>query len=474
LTKSAEHFFERYPDSPHLRRIEGTTEKILEVLEASGDPWNVPAVREVIESITAGALPLPLLTGVSGKPYCELVVKRGTGWAVGESRDPNVRERERSAAVASIGHSVVIETSAVFGAMSTERPLDSLVGLFATTVAAQASVEDAIRGASQLSLRSTSSMRWDSISGKGVLDETTPEQADRWAHDAEEIERALRASAPKVPTERAHEVAKFPLILQPVQLAMELGLPLYSDDVALRLLAASEGVPAFGTTSLLAAAEEHQLLDAEQVAEATDGLRRNLYADLDWSTEDLMRIAEQEGLQPTAGASGALARPAFWSDPIGASDSYRSLLGRLAETQAEPGVLAGWHAAATLGFLGALNPVARSRAAGGLLAAAFFVFGMQPAALPPLLNGARNGASARGAEDPLPDFCRVLIKALSGTFGEAQGGRMYVDMMQQLTPEDRAVALRGLLNREQPEAESRDSDGPGRRLAPQASVPDRS
>jgi hypothetical protein len=313
------------------------------------------------------------------------------------------------------------------------------------------SVEDAIRSTSELALRSTSSIRWDSLRGTPVLDERSPEEADRWARDSEAIERALRTSTSKVPAGRADEVAQFPLILRPVQLAKELGLALYSDDVAIRLLAASEGVPAFGTASLLAAAEEQHLLDEEDVAAATDTLRRNRYADLDWSTEDLLRVADQEGFQPTGGASGALARPGFWADPIAASDSYRSLLARLGGLDAALGVIEGWQAAATFGFIGSLAPVARSRAAGALLAAAFLVFGLGPAALPPLLSGARQGASARGAGDVLPDFCRALSNALSGLFGEAQGGRMYVGMMQQLTPEDRTVALRELFTRKEPE-----------------------
>jgi hypothetical protein len=452
LTRASENFFERYPESGYLMRIEGTPEKIIEFLEASGDPWHIPAVQEVVDKIGAGALPLPLLTAVSNKPYAELLVKRGVGWIVGESRDRDVRQRERRTALESVGHSVVLETSAVCGVMLTELSMDDLLGLFPQTIAAQASTEDAIRGASTLALRSTSSMRWDSLRGSLVLDESTSEDADRWASEAQQIERALRGSTSKVPVGRLDDVAKSPLVLQPVQLAKELGLALYSDDVAIRMLAASEGVPAFGTVSILAAAQEHGFLDAEQVAAGMDALRRNRYCDLDWATEDLLRIAETEGFAPQGGAAGALARPVFWSDPIEASDSYRSLLIRMAEARIAPGALGGWQAAATFGFLGSLDPILRGKAAGLLLAAGFLALGLQPAALPPLLDGARQGAGAREAGDPVPDFCRRLANALSSQFGEAQGGGIYVEMMQQLDPEDKAVALRELITRKEPEA----------------------
>lgn len=461
LSKASENFFERYPDSSFLRRIEGTPEKIIEFLEASGDPWSVPAVREVVERIGAGALPLPLLADVANKPYAELLVKRGIGWTVGESRDPGVQERERATAVAAIGHSVVLETSAVYGAMITGLPLDTLLGLFPQTVVAQIGIEDAIRSARDLALRSTSSLRWDFSIGSAVLDETTPDEADRWAREADEIERVLRVSTSKVPVGRGDAVSKAPLILQPVQLAKELGLALYSDDVALRLLAASEGVPAFGTASLLGAAEGHQLLEATQLAEATDSLRRKRYADLDWGTEDLLRIAEQEEFQPIGGASGALARPSFWADPAKATSLYRSVLDRLAELKAAPEVLEGWHAAATSGFLGFCDPAVRRNAAGGLLAVAFLTFGLQPAVLPYLLNGTRQGSRSRGVEDPFPDFCRGLADELSILFGETQGGRMYVHVMQQLTMEDRAVALRELLTRKGSQANGGDLDEAG-------------
>ena len=257
LTKASDNFFERHPDSDYLKRIEATPEKILEMLEAAGDPWNAPAVQDVIERIRNGALPLSLLSEFAKKPYSELLVKRGIGWIVGESIDPAVRDQERAAAIKAVGHPVVVETSAVVGAMAAGLSPNDLLGLFPQVMVAQVTVEDAIRGASDLALRSTSSMHWDSLQGKGVLEERTAEEADQWASDAEALEKTLRAATSRVPAGRVDEVARSPLTLDPVQLAKELGIPLYSDDVAMRRLAVSEGVESFGTAGLLVAAQEH-------------------------------------------------------------------------------------------------------------------------------------------------------------------------------------------------------------------------
>lgn len=449
LAKASANFFDRYPDSDYLKRIEGTPERILEMLEAAGDPWNTPEVQDVVERIRNGTLPLSLLAEFAKKPYSELLVKRGIGWIVGESIDPAVRDRERAAAIQTVGHPVVVETSAVVGAVAAGMSPDDLLGLFPQVMVAQVTVEDSIRGASNLALRSTSSMHWDSLQGKGVLEERTAEEADQWASDAEVVERTLRAATSRVPTERADEVAKSPLTLQPVQLAKELGVPLYSDDVAIRMLAASEGVVSFGTASVLVAAQEHGVLSAEQAAAAVDALRRNRYADLDWPVDDLIRIAEQEGFRPSGGASGALGRPSFWLDPVKVTETYMPLVRRLAQEGLDLRVAGGWQAAATFGFLGALPPAARRRAGGGLLSGAFVGYGLQPEALPHLLGGAREGAIAQGVDDVLPDFCRSLIRLLTGIFGEAQAATMYVEMIQELGPEDRAVAVRELLARKE-------------------------
>ena len=450
LTKTSEDFFETFPDSHYFRRIEGTPEKIIEFLKAQSDPWSIPAVQEVVERIRVGALPLSLLADITSKPYAELVVKGGIGSIVGESTDSAIRERERGIALGSIGHSVVVETSAVYCAMATQLPEGALLRLFPQTVAAQATVEDAIRSARDLALRSTASMRWDSVRESLVLSESSPEEAERWATEAGQAEGTLRTSSPKTNTERLDEVAKMPLILQPIQLAKELNLALYSDDVALRVLAESEGVRAFGTMSLLAAANESELLDDKQVAEATDALRRHFYADLPWTTEDLVRVAKQEELQPTGGAAGALARAAFWSNPVGASASYGSLLIEIRKRDEALDGVGGWQFAATIGVMRACNPNVRPQVAGGILAIAFLALDVRASVLPLPLDGAREGASALGADDPFPHFCRALLDQLAGILGEAEAGRMYVGMMQQLRQEDRAVAMRELLARREP------------------------
>lgn len=445
VVKSSEDFFTQHPDSSHLMRVEASPETMLEMLRAAGDPWNAPEVQELIEQVRRGTLPLSLLAEVSKKPYSELLVKRGIGSIVGESTNLAVRDNEREHATRSIGRPVTVETSAVVGAMATELPLDALFGLFPQIVAAQVSVEDAIRGASNLALRSTTSMYWDSLQGKGVLDERTPDEVDQWARDASVIELTLRGASSRVACDGMVETDTTLLTLQPIRVAKELGLPLYSDDVAIRMLAASEGVPSFGTASLIAASESSGALTPEQAYLAMNALRRNHYADLSWSPEDVERVCEQEGLSPSGGVAGAISRPNFWADPSAATEMYRSILQQLIETGAEPQVVEGWHAAATLGFLGASPPLSRRRVGGGLLAAALLRFGLRSVALPPLLAGARQGAAARGVDDVLPDFCRAIIRALAGVCGEAQGARIFVEMMQQLSPQDRAVAMRELI-----------------------------
>jgi len=440
----SEDFFEKFPDSDYFKRIEGTPDKIIEYLKTQSDPWNIPAIQEVVEKIRVGALPLSLLADITSKPYAELIIKGGIGAIVGGSTSREVRAREHAAALESLGHPVLVETSAVRGARATQIP-DALLNLFPKTLAAQAIVEDAIRSARDLALRSTASMRWDSARESLVLSESSEEDAERWATDAEQIERTLRASTPKKNAERLDEVAKMPLILQPIQVAKELGLALYSDDVALRILAESEGVHAFGTMSLLAAAQESDLIGESQVAAARESLRLNSYVDLDWTREELVRIAKLEGLQPSGGAATALSRGAFWSDPVEASAALGALSVEVGKSEEARSSLEGWLFAATVGVMRACNPNVRPQVAGGVLAIAFLA--LNGNALPALLTGAREGAAALNEHDPFPHFCRALLDQMAGILGEAEAGRVYVGMMQELPPEDRATAMHQLLDR---------------------------
>jgi nucleoside phosphorylase/tetratricopeptide (TPR) repeat protein len=452
FSRVSDAFFERFPNSAFVKRIEATPQSITDAVRALGESRDESALEEVANQVAAGRLPLAFLADTTGKSQVELLVKGGIGGIVGESRDGDVRMRERQAAAHALGRTVVLDASAVHGAILTGFP-DELLGLFPQSTASAASVQDGINASRQLALRSTASMGWDSRACTPVIVEVTTEDADRWAVQASAIESVLRSSRARRPSGGEEVVQQMPLTLEAVQVAKELGLPLYSDDCAVRALAAHEGVETFGTISLLDAAVRSGAVDVEEAKEAMDSLRRASYVDLDWTPDDLVRVAESESLRPTGGVAWALARPAFWT-AVQATRGYGALMARLAESGES---LEGWQNAATYGLLGAVAQSSQVAAAASLLALAFTACALDPSTLPVLLQGARHGASARGVADPLSDFCRGLARQLTRALGEAQGGKLYAEAVKDLAPEDRAIAVRELLIRE----EGRNPSEPG-------------
>jgi len=440
LRATSDLFFVRFPESKILQKFEAKPETLSALLEATA-PRADPKVESVVEQVKNGSLPLALLAGFSGKSYSELLTKRGAGWIVASSSLPEALNDERDAASAALGEAVVLETSAAHVAFLSGIDPTILLACFARVVVSIAGLEDAVLAKRSLGLRSTGFMFWDAASSKPTIQQVEPEVAEEWMSAASRVETIMRNCSLELPQEKSEQDRPLEVILHPIRMAKEAHCALYSDDVAVRLVAAAEGVSAFGTLGLLEAMGLEGHLPESAIAAALDRLRRARVVDLPWTEDDLLRIAEQESWLPNGGAAGALARPAFWADLETALAAFGVLVETVQQQDVDPQALQGWQASATHGFLSTIPAVKRPEASGTLLASAFMRTGLERECLRPLLRGARDAANTLGVGDVLLEFCRVLAAALTETFGEAQGGRLYVHMMQELSAQDRALAL---------------------------------
>jgi hypothetical protein len=107
-----------------------------------------------------------------------------------------------------------------------------------------ASLRDDIYSARALLARhSDMTLGWDPAAGRPTLTGYDPDTVDAWSRDADALQRDLAHLSVQADAPDAEGRAWRAALL----LAKALSAPLWADDNALRALAASEAVPAFGT-----------------------------------------------------------------------------------------------------------------------------------------------------------------------------------------------------------------------------------
>ena len=90
------------------------------------------------------------------------------------------------------------------------------------------------------------------------------------------------------------------------------GIPIFSDDRCVRLNAQREGIPAFGTASLLTALHERDLIGDDQLSEARMSLLRGGAWGLGPTSDEIVALAGEQNWQPNGRWLGALNDPSAW------------------------------------------------------------------------------------------------------------------------------------------------------------------
>jgi len=210
---------------------------------------------------------------------------------------------------------------------------------------------------------SSGTLGWSSAAGGLVMHEPDI------AHQLASLQRLALLEAAMEHTEAARVTAlpAFPesdllrdgAWLAPVQLAKDRGAALWSDDVALRNLARTIGVPAFSTTSVqelravhaldaLATddtADTEQILNARQL-EANTALEHRV-VDLPVTVDDLIDTATAEQF-PADLAHATIGRPAWWTWSTNPWQDLHALLSVVA-ARTDSGTTLQWRVAAMVG-----------------------------------------------------------------------------------------------------------------------------
>lgn len=429
-------FFETWPASQILYRIDASDiQNVVDHLRETLKPSS-RLVEETAQKVQLGLLPYGLLAAVVGRSVAEALVKNAAGCIPSGEPDGSIAAAEDVISAAALDGRVVADASAFLGALRTGLEPSVLTSGFSAVFAATATVDDAFVAADALRLKSTSNMGWNAREDRAQLIEVTADVAEAWAEESERLLSLIKSASLREPKGDRHPKFALEATLAPIRLAKELGVPLWSDERAMRAFARSDGVPAFATFSLLRALVGSGALTEDAQTAAILQMLRNGIVDFEIEPAVVLELAASEGWNGQR-AGIFLSRSTSWTDPATALDLYGK---GLRETVVrEPSLMAQWSFAASVGA--ARRSSSPCTMPPVVLLSGFSAIELQPEHLPNLLAGVRAAASLLQCADPLPAAATLLAASLRKSFGESIAATAFTRLIADLNPEDRATAF---------------------------------
>ncbi len=312
-----------------LTTVDLQASPLAERLRTASTSDHADAVRRLGDQVAGGVLPLGMLATTLREPYGLTLARRILGVRFGSAADGEVHASEVEAAATARGGGVVIDSSVLDLLPDLDAATDALNEFARVAQPVSAKRDLAVSAvAARADTASVGRLSWDAMGERPILRPSDPaqqiavlERANRMLRIAESVEVA--------PVDVADRIVNLDLNddaapwLDPIDLAHQLGLPLWSDDAAQRRLASAFGVATFGTVNLQEAARLQPLkspdVTADEVAriareqeDAVVKLARSGVAEqpvtIDVMIEDIVLNRGEPSL-----VSSALARPAWWA-----------------------------------------------------------------------------------------------------------------------------------------------------------------
>ncbi|WP_431948042.1 PIN domain-containing protein [Micromonospora marina] len=458
LAAESEQFFQRWPDSRHLRRLQAADldqlrTAMIAMMRHTSDQqllW-----RRLAHGLARGHLPLAVLAAAAGRSYAEICLRRGDGVLPAHVPDRSEFTACVKAAQAAEDHDIVIDTPAATVLLTLPDDVRrAAMSRFARVLTTDDVMLDSLAAEDTLALRTTGSMRYEDQHDRLLLDETSEAEADRLAQDAAGLHAAIEALARRTTplTGRTFdEPLPGPLSVwaSPLDLARAEDAVLWSDDPVLRVLARGTGVRAASTQAVL-----HQLVTTGAITEDQheDCIRRLIKArigHMPLNERRLLELAEDDNWHP-AGVAAALARPTTWADASRTLAFYQRLT-RQVRTHA-PGTLHDWLYAAVRGantFFG--RPVPAAGIAACLLATTIEIAAAQGEQVAHLVAATRQALTDTDdpdgipAADPLPIAVTLLRDAYAKGSSRKLATRFVIETFTALGEIDKDAIIRVLL-----------------------------
>ena len=440
-----EAFVERFPASDILWQASASSlqehaERLRELLRQRDSAIN----WEIVDEVDAGRAPVGLLWSPA-HPYASLLLDsdRAGGCLTAVSADPETLEREIETARAAVGSIVVVDTSVAVLASRLEMGVGRLAEVFDRVLVPDQLVADASLAVADARARGDATTWYEPALDQVVFHEFSRQEKDRLVESAQRIVAALKRHQ-RVPSGDARpdwypEALAEPFVWDAaLRVAAVRECALWCDDDALRHLAETAGVEAFGTYALYEALAGHPARDTLPDSPAMKmGLLRARIGDVPIRRTELVQATDDsEGADPAW--ETWLSRPAAWHDP---ADAFAGYAHRLRKLQADHRIqhIPRLLRAACCGIGAAVDDGERKRAIGAVLAASLLERRDRAPLATELVRVARLAATGRGPRppaDPLPAAAEFLLAAYEDVTDAAVASQMLLETCSSLSPAD--------------------------------------
>ena len=493
LEQELADFFARYPDSQYLRRHGGRdAADLADQLnhEARPAPQQAAHARKLMTAVMRGTHPLGVLAALSSRPYAHCIVTRVAGVlsavAAGDEHNAGIADasailgilaaspvgttstpapgqqnqaqepRLRTSAITPTA-AVVTDTTALHVRALLPEMADILTRGFREVLLVDSAYVDIVAARDELYLPTAGTWVVDQATGQGGL---IPVDSDAQSRQRAEIDviYTLAGECRRIPMPVTDSPGLgdlngpgFDPWAGALRIAAAHGSALWADDVALRRLARSQGIPAFSTLSLLDAYASIGLVPAGQREEAVRRLIRGYVGDFP-PDDNRLRTLAAAGSNDRGAVCSATAKPAFWTPPATALPVYNSLCTDL--NAAAPAILPDLLHASVLGILRTdFASTQRESLCAGVTAATINTVGPL-GDVPRVLQALRMALAEADPSLPdiLPAAVRHLLRAFQRVFdiGNAPDSRLAADnviaLFARCLPQDQSIVRQTILS----------------------------
>ncbi|MEV2273297.1 PIN domain-containing protein [Nonomuraea africana] len=420
--------------------VEGMTEALRNILEPGTDTFD-----EVRSHAAAGSATVGMLAAYAGKPYAATLIQRGPGCLPIATRHTQHQIYELRSAVEAVDGPVAIDTSSLFILRLVSDEWEPISSYFSRMFFSNPSRTDIAHTVANYSRQISGMLGWDRQAGIPRMYEVSRDEQTQWRQHAEwmldkaqHLDLFSRTALTNIFSE-PHQNGwdeRFLPWLAALDYAIEQGVPLYADDIALRSLARERGIPTFGTTSLLEALVRKGDLHRIKYSTHMDELRFNYCVDLPLDVHSLARVAERENWR--AGASSFIfSRPIVWSTAEQALSAWRGLCSQA--IRRDPKHLPGWLYQAVRGACESRENHERGHTAAALMLMALTISGVDRLLLSDLLVATRAALQTLNTDDPLIPFTRLTLDLMSNAHDLQFAARAVLSLTEHLPETDKAT-----------------------------------
>ena len=433
-----EEFFGRFPDSHLLRAIpvDDNITNVTELLRTTLSP-NAAVIQSMTRQASWGLLPYGVLAASVNRSYADALVRRAAHCYVIQHADQDSIDRETEAARRSLDGSIVIDTSSLFMSEFTMGTFSAVMAHFERLIVSTAMRDDILGARTSLMTRSSGSLGWDSYSDKPTMVQFSEETIEHWSAEGQRLV-SLLDYCDVVPDAPHDGDDRNRVWSASIRLAQQLGLPLMADDAALRAVARSEQVAAFGSLQLLRCLVEDDLAAADAVGAAHQRLMQLPAAELSVNRQ-ILEIASDEEWDPSGYAAFLLSRPTAWLSLQNGIQEYMTVIHGMSPK--DPIRAAGWCVAAMIGASSVAPPAARMTIYGSLLGwTTVTLKGSE--VLPALLTASeRVVAELAPGSDLLEQVVRVITNAIRQIVPAELVAGMVLPLLEGLVSEEHQRAV---------------------------------